>query len=762
MAVQTEDHPLDYADFEGVIPADNYGAGPMILWDRGVYRSFDEVHPREGLAGGKLDIELFGHKLQGRWALVRLRKSEGGKDWLFFKKDDAFSGTTDIVRNAPESVASGLDLEARRDADKAVSRILSTVKGTTAPVGELAKADLFPMLAETRATPFSDPDWIFELKYDGVRAALARTSDGTVHLRSRRGGDYRATFPEIALVGRHLPFPSFAIDGEIIAVEDSGAGSFELLQQRLARSATTAVRVVMYAFDLLHLAGRDLRPLPLGQRKELLREILPPVGPVRFADHIEESGEQLFAAAEERQLEGIVAKRASSAYRTGMRSRNWVKIKIPRIDNLVIVGWQAGNGNRALGSLLLAWLQDGELTYAGNVGSGLNQEVSSELQNQFARLTAAHAEFSAGDLAVPKNAHFVRPQLVARVRYTEVTTRGSLRQPVFLGLEATADWRECQSPRGGDSGVANAEKLEQLAEEPATAPTIPTRTNVEKIFWPEDGYTKGDLLDYYEAAWPHIAIYLKDRPTVLTRYPDGISGKSFFQRNAPEFAPEWVTTARIEDTEYIVCNDLATLMYVINLGCIPLHMWSARHPAIGHPDWAILDLDPKGAPFSEVVRVALHLHSVLDDLSLPSFVKTSGQAGLHLLIPLRPELSHDQAKMFAEVLARLAARELPEICTVARPLRDRGGKTYVDFLQNGEGKTIAAPFCVRPIQGAPVSTPLRWQQLDGPLDPGDFTIATVIQQIEDHGDPMAGILSGGLTPAAMVEALSALHSRLVD
>jgi len=746
LAVQTEDHPLDYCDFEGVIPAGNYGAGPMILWDRGSYRCFDGVATGEALARGKLDLELFGHKLRGRWALVRIKKSDTGRDWLLFKKADAFASAADVVADAPYSVVSGLDLAQREDpsAVQAELRSLAADAGGKPETESLGK--LRPMLAGQRQKPFSDPAWVYEIKYDGYRAILGRDATGDRFLHSRRGHDFRSRFPEIHLVSKHLPADSFAIDGEIVAADETGAGSFERLQQRATGAPQAAsIAIAMYAFDLLHLAGFDLRHLPLLERKRLLRELLPPLGPVRYADHFDGAGEKFYEAARERDLEGIIAKRADSIYLSGRRVESWLKIKIPRVGELVIVGWQPGRDARPLGSVLLAWHVSGELRYAGSAGSGIDESTAGDLLGRLR--PAAEPRFSPGDLELPKRATFAEPDLVARIRYTEVTSRGALRQPVFEGLIEDRDWRGCNSPATpADSDPPAAREDE--------AP--PATTNLEKIFWPRDGYTKGDLLAYYENVWPFIGPYLRGRPLVMTRYPDGIDGKSFFQRNAPEFTPEWLATARVDDNDLFVCNDLRSLLYVANLGSIPLHVWSSRQPDLSHPTWTILDLDPKGAAFGAVVEVARNIHRLLDSIGVPNFVKTSGQSGLHVLLPLAGDLTHEQSKMFAEVIARAVAQRHPELATVARPLRDRGERVYIDFLQNGFGKTIAAPLCARPIDGAPVSMPLRWSQVTARLRPERFTIRTALQRLSRDGDPLAPVLKDGLDAAAVDTALVAL------
>ena len=764
LAVQTEDHPLDYADFEGVIPKGSYGAGPMIIWDHGTFHSHENDSLALSLQRGKLDLEFFGHKLCGRWGLVRLKKSDSGKEWLLIKKQDSFAAPGEITQKQPASVVSGLTLEERRDPELRQQQLQQSAWSAGGLGASLQRQDLAPMLAKSATSAFDDPQWIFEIKYDGVRACLARTTDGHRHLLSRQDNDYRLRFPEIALAARYLPAPTFAVDGEIIAVDESGGGSFELLQQRLGGGSST-VRAVMYAFDLTHLAGYDLRQLPLLQRKQLLREFLPPTGPLRYTDHITGDGARFFDLAKQRGIEGVLAKQANSVYQSGQRSDAWLKIKAPRAATLAVVGWMPGRGGRKLGSLLLAWLIDGTLRYAGNVGSGISERVSTELMQTFANRSLTAPAFESGDLDVDRSAVFVSPTHTARVRYTEVTSAGALRHPVFLGLDETHQWHECSAPASLGTGTDDLDGASGDGRDVATTADVERavrRTNIGKIFWPAQGYTKGDLLNYYESIWPYLHPYLRDRPVVLTRYPDGIDGKSFFQKHAPEFTPDWVSTRRIDDTEYIVADNLETLLYIINLGCIPLHLWSARCSNLEEPDWCVLDLDPKGAPFGTVVEIARHLHRMLDEFDVAHFAKTSGQAGVHILIPLADGIDHLQAKMFGEIIARLAARELEEIATIARPLSERADRVYIDFLQNGYGKTIAAPLCVRPVDGATVSMPLRWSQVAKRLNPGRYTIKTVPKLLEKSEDPMAPLLSdsAGLTAQTLNETLEHAHNRL--
>ncbi|MDX2166935.1 MAG: DNA ligase D [Deltaproteobacteria bacterium] len=777
LAVQTEDHPLEYAGFEGLIPAGNYGAGAMIVWDAGRYRTVDGVAPADGLAAGKLDLELIGHKLRGRWALVRT-KGEDGRQWLFFKKADAASGGAEPVLAQPASVLSGLTVIELRDGVRRDAELAAQAAAAGAPRATLPAGALKPMLATPTEKPFSRDGWVFELKYDGIRLLIDRRGGGAPRLLARSGRDVTATFPEIAAAAARLPADDFTIDGEVIALDERGTGSFERLQPRLGLTnswdverAAAAIPVQVFAFDLLAAAGHDLRGLPLTARKALLRRLVPAAGVVRYADHIESEGEAFFAAASEHEVEGVVGKRAASPYRSGVRSPDWLKVKRPQTNRFTVVGFVPGKGTRApLGALMLAWRRGDQLVHAGNVGSGLSDAIIDAILPSLREAARPAPAFEVGADPLPRNAVFVEPHFLAEVRYTEVTERGALRQPVLLGVRADLPLADGAALPG--QGAASPPSVFQEADAsptdvprgapaPARAPRrsairfAPSNTN--KVFWPDDGYTKGDLLAYYDAIWPAIAPYLRDRPVVLTRYPDGIAGKSFFQKHAPEFVPDWVPTVRVEDTEYFLCNDKEALLYIINLGCIPLHVWSARRQHIERPDWVIIDLDPKGAPRADVIAVAKCLHALLEPLGVPHFLKTSGQDGLHIMLPLGAQLTHDEAKTFGEVLARLVVAELPQIATVARALGSRGGKVYVDFLQNGSGKLIAAPYSVRPRPGATVSTPLAWKELTARLDPARFTIKTVPPRYAKLGDPLLPIFDTPVDVGALLGELQNRH-----
>jgi bifunctional non-homologous end joining protein LigD len=762
LAVHTEDHPMEYADFEGVIPEGNYGAGAMIVWDRGSYHTADGESPAAGLAAGKIDLVMNGHKLRGRFALVKTRGGDGSdpaRSWLLIRKDrhpPEDVRPEGLVEAEPRSVLSGLTVQELRDSLSHDTEIAARATQLGASRREVDPRKLRPMLARTAEGPFSKPGWIFELKYDGMRVIASRDGEA-VRLTSRGGHDVTAAYPEVARALAALPLSRFVLDGELTALDESGRSSFERLQKRFAVSdAHTLARakvefpVVLFAFDLLSATGHDLRPLPLHERKALLECFVPALGQVRYADHVEEHGDALFEAAADSGLEGVIAKRIDSRYQAGRRSDAWLKIRVPISAKLAVVGWEEGRGARkALGSLALAWQVGDTLRFAGKVGSGLDDATVRALLPALAADERATPAFENAPDPKPRGVHYVDPRWVAEVRYTEVTSQGLLRHPVLLALHDDVPVREC---------VAPPDRTEPLPAEPAASPRPAAEPELrisrrEKVFWPDDGYTKGDLLDYYEGIWPWLAPYLRDRPVVLTRYPDGIEGKSFFQQNAPEWTPDWATHERIDGTDFFVCNELRTLLHVINSGAIPLHVWGARTGSLDHPDWSVIDLDPKAAPFADVVAIARHIHHLLDALETRCFVKTSGQAGLHVLIPLDGQLDHDGARALAEVIARVVVAELPEIATIARPIAARGDKVYVDFGQNGRGRLIVAPFSVRPKPGAPVSTPLAWSQVTRRLDPARWNIRTTPRQMKRKGDPLAGLLRERADIARLLDGL---------
>jgi bifunctional non-homologous end joining protein LigD len=633
------------------------------------------------------------------------------------------------------------------------------------------------MLAETVDEAFSDPRWIFELKYDGYRL-LAAKEGGTVSLRYRSGIDATLGFPEIARALSALPFETFVLDGEVVVLDPDARPNFQRLQKRAmllrSRDIERAARehpVTLYAFDLLGFATYDVRGLPLLQRKELLRRMLPSTGPVRFADSIPEQGEMLMQEVTRLGIEGIVAKRADTPYVAG-RTPHWRKIRVERTDDFVIVGFTEPENTRlGIGALQLATHVGETLTYVGKVGTGFSDRQLVELRAQLDGRVRAKPPCAG---AVPKGARnvWVEPELVCEVRFKQLTDDLLLRQSVFLRMRDDKSPTECvllgHDERPSESESESESKTDAApTPTPSAAPTHHRRvviSNPDKVFWPAEGYTKLDLIEFYRDISPWLLPYLRDRPLVLTRYPDGIEGKNFFQKNAPPYLPPWVRTQTMwsehagREIEYFVCDDVDALTYVANLATIPLHVWGSRLTDLQHPDWCILDLDPKGAPFSDVVTIARHIHALCQEIDLPAYVKTSGSTGLHVLVPLGALCTFEQCRMLAEVLARVTASRLRDIATVERAMRARQGRVYIDYLQNGHGRLLVSPYCVRPLAGAPVSMPLAWDEVGPELDMGAFTIRTVPQIMQARGhDPMSPVLH---EKPDLQHALAALLERL--
>jgi len=767
LAVKVEEHPLEYADFEGVIPKDNYGAGAMIVWDRGRWLPIGD--PEDGLVKGKLLFDLHGYKLKGRWTLFRTGKSgKDGKEWLLVKKPDAYA-SSDGEELPQQSILSNLTVEEMGGTGHPAQKILRRVARAGAKHGDVNPERLGLMLAQTSDGPFTKKGWLFELKYDGYRL-VAAAREGVPLLRYRRGQIVTDRFPEIAGALGRLPFASIVLDGELVVLDGEGRPRFQLLQQRVGikgrrdvERAAVALPATLFAFDLLGLEGYDLRPLPLATRKEILREILPLSGPVRYADHIAQRGEEMFRQVGAMGLEGIMGKKADAPYREG-RHAEWLKIRADRTGDFAIVGYSAPKRARAgFGALHIAAAEGDALVYAGRVGTGFTARQASDLKTALDGSRRATPPCG-GTIPKEEGDVWVTPQLVCEVRYKEWTADGSLRHPVFLRLREDKTIEDC-SPR--DMSLRQAPDPPLPAIEPVSGPpAAPEVTNRDKVFWPEEGYTKGDLIDYYRAVAAWLLPYLQDRPVVLTRYPDGIEGKSFFQKDAPSFVPSWIRTETMwsehaeREIHYFICEDERSLVYLANLGTIPLHIWSSRCRTLQRPDWCILDLDPKTAPFKDVIAIALALKKLCDDIGLPCFVKTSGSTGLHVLVPLGRQCTYEWSRTLGQLLAGIVCDEMPEIATTARTLAARQGRVYVDFLQNGHGKLLVAPYSVRPLPAAPVSMPLAWSAVKRGLDMRRYTIRTAPKLLARGGpDPFLDVLT---TVPDLKSALRRLEKRQVS
>jgi bifunctional non-homologous end joining protein LigD len=765
LAVHVEDHPIEYGDFEGIIPEGNYGAGAVIVWDRGLWVPLED--PVTGLAKGKLLFELRGYKLRGVWTLVKIKKSV--KDWLLIKERDAYTAKNGATF-PPGSVLSGLTVEELRDGNKKAAKLVAELKKLKVPLRAVRAEAVAPMLAETRDEPFSRAGWVFEVKLDGYRMRAVKEG-GTARLITRNGNDYSAAFPELIRPIAALPYSSLLMDGELVILDEQGRPSFQRLQNRARigrapdiRHASVETPGTLYLFDLMAVEGFDLRSLPLVKRKALLRKVLPEAGPLRYSEHFEKDGEALYDRAVGMGLEGIVAKKADAPYKSG-RSDLWQKIRADKTGDFVVVGYTAPKGTRGgFGALHLGGYDDGRLVYAGRAGSGFTGQMLKDVGDQLLALETPRPPFE-GPAPAEKESHWVRPELVAEVRYKEVTGDGLLRQPVFLRFREDKKPEECVIDR-----ARTTEQSDPVPDAPPsrTAPGAVLRevkfSNLDKVFWPDEGYTKGDLIDYYRAVSPWMLPYLADRPLVLTRFPDGINGKSFFQKDAPEYAQAFVRTVTIwsEDSQreldYFVCDNEYSLLYIANMAAILLHVWSSRVATLEQPDWCILDLDPKEAPFTDVVTVAKAVQALCDDIGLATGIKTSGSTGLHVLIPLGRQVTYEQSRTLGGLLARVIAAELPEIATVTRQVQKRDGKVYLDYVQNGHGRLLVAPFSARPLPGAPVSMPLKWSEVTPKLDIKQFTIKTAPARMKKLAeDPLRPVLA--LKPD-LVQALEQLHGRL--
>ena len=791
LAVRVEDHPIEYGDFEGLIPPGNYGAGSVIVWDRGWYRSAKPLEPLEQLARGKLEVEIFGHKMRGRWTVARMSGKD--REWLLLKKADGAAappGAPELTDRYPQSVISGFTVEEMADASGRLAAARARLDALGAPRGDVNPRDQAFALATLVERPFSDPAWLFEIKYDGVRVLAARRRE-RVTLYGRSGRDTTSRYPEVVRALRALPLDSFVIDGEIVALDEAGRPSFQRLQPRMALTdpreiAMAAQRqpVVGVFFDCLMLDDRDLRRLPLVDRKECLRLLVPPLGAVRYGDHVAGEGAAFFDAASEQRLEGIVAKRARGLY-IGGRTRDWIKIKCQRRQEFVVGGYTDPQGSRGHFGALHLGVYDGpidapRLAYVSKVGTGFDAAGLRAIGERLRPLARATPPFETGAIPTGRGHHWVEPRLVAEVRFTDWTDEGGLRHPAFIGLREDKKPEECRREGPGRPAASSPRELSDriggeraplLSPAPPPPPGTPGSfagpeprlrpTNVNKVFWPAEGYTKGDLIAYYERVAPLMLPYLRDRPLVLTRFPDGIDGKSFYQKDAPGFAPAWVRTERIyskdsqRDIAYLVVDDVETLRYIANSAAIPLHIGASRMASLERPDWLVLDLDPKGAPFSDVVKVALALRRILDALALPSYVKTSGATGLHILVPLGARYTYEQARTFARLLAVLGVEAEPAISTVTRPLRARGGKVYIDFGQNGQGRTIVAPYSLRPVPGAPASCPIEWREVTRRLDPARFNVKTIAARFETMADPLAPVLGAAIDMGVALERIAA-------
>jgi bifunctional non-homologous end joining protein LigD len=745
LAVQTEDHPLDYLHFEGVIPEGNYGAGPVEVWDTGTYEMEGTLSAAGQLARGELKFKLHGRKLRGSFALVHTgKRAEDPKDrknWLLIKHADETADPHWDIERLDWSVLSGRTL-------KEIEAGLATHAGSPADLPGARKAPMpdtaEPTLATLIEKPFTSPDWVFEVKWDGMRV-LSWIRDGKAALRSRRNRDVTPQFPELADLPARIASSEAIVDGEAVVLDEQGRPGFELMQQRMnvacpSQNLIQQAPVIYYAFDLLYCDGYDLRDVPLIERKNFLRRILIARDPVRYSEHIAAEGEQLYRLAKERGLEGIIGKHIRSKYSAG-RSSQWVKLKTTSEVDAVIGGFTAPRGSREhFGALLLGLYEGPGLHFIGGVGSGFNQGTQQAVRQQLEPLITPDMPFAMRP-QTREQATWVKPQLMARVKFSEWTGDHHLRTPVFLGLRNDLDPQECtftkEPPRSYADEITAAKGATLTLDVEGRSLTL---TNLNKVFFPEPGLTKRDLLAYYARVADLILPFLRERPLVMRRMPDGVTGELFYQKEVGSAMPPWIDTAVIptegKNVRYAVCNNLASLLWLTHLGCIDHDPWSSRVDNLDHPDYLFLDLDPTtNTPFSTVVEVAREACAVLDEAGMKFYPKISGATGFHIFVPLDPVYTYEQATTFSEIVSRIVASRVPDKVTFQRIVAKRPpGRVLLDYQQLSWGRPLAAVYSVRPEPLATVSAPVSPGELKPSLKPEQFTLTSMSGRLKKVGD----------------------------
>ncbi len=799
LAVQTENHPLEYLDFEDVIPDGNYGAGPMIVWDTGTVRYLEDT-VEDGLGKGKVDFWLDGYKLKGRFALVETGSHQKPKpkqpQWLLLKKTDAYSNDRDIVGEEPYSVISGLRVDQLESKRELVDELVGLAKEAGAQRRTLDVSKLSPMLCATEGATLDDAARIYELKLDGVRIVADKQGED-VSLRYRKQRAATLTYPEVVRSVRALAPRRIVLDGEIVAFDEQGKPSFERLATRIHATrpldvarARRDVPVVYMVFDVLAIEGWDLTQLPLLKRKEILMRLLPGRGRLRALDHLSDDGRPLFELCKHEGLEGIVAKRKDAIYRPGpKRFEDWVKIKTERDDEFVVVGWERKRRSRTLGSLILAAYEGDELKLRGKVGSGLDDATQDQLLELLRSIEVDECP-AGGELErAPMERHFVEPRYVVSVRYLGWSDSGSLRFPVFRGLRSDVDPQDCTAmpgeqrleiaPEAGSldlprlSASVEAHQSRSSAGRGERLITRARLTNQAKVFWPDEGYTKGELCEYYAAIADTLLPFLKGRPIMLVRYPDGIAGKNFYQWNAPKGTPDWLRTLQIRHEERdgktvstFLIDDADGLIHIANLGCIPIHVLACREGSLDTCDFLTIDFDMADNPFRHAVTLALSLRDLLAELGLVGFPKTSGQTGMHVMIPMGDAargggVPFETAKILVELIGRLLWLRHQDITTMERRVTERGGKILIDVGQTGRSRTIVGPYSVRAYPGARVSTPLEWDEVHLALDPAAYTMFTVPARMAEREDPLRDLMDVEVDvprAVAKLESLLAPHA----
>ncbi len=732
LAIKVEDHPLSYIHFEGNIPKGNYGAGTVMVWDIGYYYlDVDKKFPtteemKKRIAKGSLKLYLQGAKLKGHFNLVK-SNDKNKEEWFFmkgagdadendFEVKSALSGLT-MDEKAGSPIVWNSDDEKKETVKKEPNPEKSSKKK---PQGKKTKFPGFikPMLATLTDKPFSTDDWIYELKFDGYRVIAAMQNEKTI-LYSRNGNDYSERFSVIAeeLTGINA---TFIIDGEVCFLENDQSMSFQKLQNK----ENEPDKIHYYVFDLLWLNGHDITSFPQTERKKLLAILLKNAPEhIHYVDHSEKEGEEFFEDVEKKQLEGIIAKRAAGKYYPGSRSDDWLKIKTGHRQEMIICGYMPSDKkSRAFSSLLCCVNEKDELIYTGRVGTGFSEKLQKELLEKLKKLKTK--KIPVANPPDSKDIEWVKPEITCEIKFSSWTKDKIMRHPSFVGLRSDKKPEEIH--------------IEKPVS-PVEAGTKASLTNLDKVFWPEQGITKGDVIDYYRDIPEYILPYLKDRPQSLYRTPNGMKGKGFFQKNMEKQAPEWAETITLDNSkggtiEYLLCQDKDTLLFMANLGCIEINPWSSSIPDLEKPDFMIFDLDPVEIDFDKVILIAQAFKKLFDQLSMPAYCKTSGSRGLHIYVPVQQKYTYSQVQNFVKLFEKHIHNQYKDITSFERSPSKRKGKIYLDYLQNAKGKTMSSVYSLRPRLGAPVSAPVHWDEVKKGLTPDKFNLQNMHKRLEKEGD----------------------------
>ncbi len=779
LAMKVEDHPFDYGTFEGNIPEGNYGAGSVMLWDKGTYEVLGEPSAQEQLDRGDFKFSLHGAKLNGAFAIVHMKHAGKGNEWLLIKKKDEFAVPDYDINQFAWSIAT------KRTQDEIAEEVQRVAVASLPGARKAAVLNLPEPMAATAVTkPPQGSQWLYEIKWDGIRA-LCLIKNGSLEIHSRRGNRCEKQYPELRSLPKQVNAKVAWLDGEICVLDDQGRTRFELIQPRIGANLSAVPRLAettpatLFLFDVLYVDGYDVRHVPLEERKRLLNSIVVPAEHIRISDGFDTGGEQMFEAARQTGLEGILAKDRRSAYESG-RSRCWLKVKVLNEQEFVIAGFTKGERDY-FGALVLGVYKDGVLRHVGQVGTGFDHKLMKAIHTRLEPLITDVNPFE--NKPRIKDVTWVRPETVCQVRFLEWTHEGMLRAPVFAGIreDKSPDEVEREEPASIEpekkKRASKSVKTNPVKQSPApgqldlsgrevTAEIDGHRlkfTNLDKVFFPKEGWKKRDLLDFYERVSPWLLPHLKDRPLSMKRYPNGIADEFFFQKNAGSHFPDWMRCEPIKEhtpakiNHYPIAQDRASLLYLVNLGCIDQNPWMSRAGNLDHPDWMLLDLDPVDTSFDQIVEAALLVRELLKSVGLNGFPKTTGGDGMHVYVPLEPVYSYEQVRGFAELLSHLAVDREPNLFTTPRSVEKRKkGRVYFDYLQIGIGKTIAAPYVVRAYDGAPVATPLDWKEVKRGLRPADFRIDNAIDRFKRVGDLFAPVLEGG---QKLEEALGRLESK---